>query len=65
MATGEELRAWREAAGLTRRDAAREAGLAHRNLARIETGKTPVPSGLADWLRRVYAGEARGWRPPR
>lgn len=41
------------------------AGLNHRRLARIECGQRPVPPGLAEWLRRVYAGEARGWRPPR
>lgn len=62
---GAEIRAWREHAGITRRLAAELAGVAHRRLARIECGQRPVPPGLADWLRRVYAGEARGWRPPR
>lgn len=64
-ADGAEIRSWREAAGIERRVAAEMAGVGHRRLQRIERGQRPVPPGLADWLRRVYAGEARGWRPPR
>lgn len=62
MIGGEELRARREAAGLTRHDAALLAGLAKRNLARLETGRKPVTPALAAWLGRVYAGDRCGNR---
>jgi transcriptional regulator with XRE-family HTH domain len=50
----------REAAGLTRRQAATLAGVGLRTLERLERGERRATPGLAAWLRWCYSSRARG-----
>jgi len=52
--TPDELRAWRDAEGLTQERAARVAGVARLAWARWEGGTRPVPQWLADVLRQRW-----------
>jgi transcriptional regulator with XRE-family HTH domain len=58
-----DLRAAREAAGLTRREAAALAGVDRRDLQRFEQGRKRPNAGYVRWLLRVYAGAHSGDRP--
>ena len=55
-----DLRAAREAAGLTQREAAARARVDRRDLQRYEQGKRWPPAGYVRWLLRVYASARRG-----
>jgi transcriptional regulator with XRE-family HTH domain len=58
-----DWRAQREAAGLTRREAACLTGVNLRTLQLLEQGKRKATPGLAAWLARAYAWRRAGERP--
>lgn len=57
-----DLRAAREAAHLTRRQAAALAGVNHRMLQLFEQGRRRPNAGYVRWLERVYREGARSRR---
>jgi DNA-binding transcriptional regulator YiaG len=57
--TREEVRAWREAEGLTQAEAARIAGVGMRHWRSIESGRRPVPQWLGDALMARWGSAPR------
>lgn len=53
------LRALRESANLSQREAALLAGVNHRTLQLVETGRRRATPGLAAWLAWIYGRERR------
>lgn len=57
MPSGEEMRAMREATGLSMREAARHADLSHATVSLVERGRIPLSEKTCIALQEAYANE--------